>query len=390
MIVITTSPYDVSQNYFVDFRIYAAEKTIKYIASQFKDILTIVTGPHGSIRPDILLRDTNYLPDIIIQWEYENTLLEIVSRIIKNKDYSIKSIKNIPNLYLKTKSGKYFSTGFSEENAHPTSFPVIFDSEIIKKYIDKYFGDRYVNGKHKKVHRFGTLLLQRGCPYKCKFCFKFFGEKLRSSIDWKQIRSSLEEWLSLGVNDFFVLDYSFTLDQKYVQKLSNILRDYPSIRLSIQTRCDLLTPEILHYLKRSNVSFIWLGIETFDPRIHKLINKYQNINVIYNSIELLLNSDFEFGGFIQFGLPGENLKSMSKTIENISKFKLTYTKSIILHAPLYGTETYKLAEKEYPWIGNNWSDIALVRGLVNNSMTPSLLINTVKLLRRREMLKSNF
>lgn len=93
----------------------------------------------------------------------------------------------------------------------------------------------------------------------------------------------------------------------------------------------------------------------------------------------------DYGGFFQFGLPGETLDTISQTIEKIKKYKLTYTKSVIIHNPLYGTYFNHLAKRQYAWIGRNWNDITAVRGLVYNNMTPSKLISLIEFLRKRSV-----
>jgi hypothetical protein len=380
IIILSTSPYDVSQNYFVDYRIYSTEATIRNIKTNLPYIPLIVVGPHGSIRPDILLKNTNYIIDVIIKWEYEITLINLL-RALKSQT-SLHQITNLPNLIVKHNSS-YLQTPFSTELAHPREFPVIPDVEIIKDVARQYFGDTYINGKPKKKFGFGVLLFQRGCPYKCRFCFRFLGNYKRTIQNSYKIEETISEWEKIGIKDFFVLDYNFTADENYLKKMKETLKNL-DVSLTAQTRCDLIDKKTITYLEKMPISLLWLGIESFDYNIQKIINKYdKSYSSIQKSLELLEKSKIPNGAFLQFGLPGETLRSIQKGLEYIWKHKLVYTKSIILHQPLYGTECYILAKKQYPWIGGDWSDISTVRGLVNNEMSPGILLKLVNFLRSR-------
>jgi len=392
ILIITTSPYDVSQNYFVEFRIYVAEQTIFYLKHAFPEIPLIVTGPHGTIRPDILLRDTVYSLDLIIQWEYDSILPQVLD-ILKfygfNTEKSFEGLKKIPNLVIIakkcSKNRKITKTKYSEKNAHPNDYSVIPNLKLIEKYKDDYFGDKYENNKYKKVNKFGILLFQRGCPFKCAFCFRFLGNKPRLDISKKkEFARAISVWREFGYKDLCVADYVFGLNKEYLKLFVSLSEEFPDVRFYFQTRADLINKDVISLYKKINIGFVWLGIETFSKHIQKLINKYSNIRCIFNAIKMLKNNKINFGGFIQFGLPGEMTNSINKNLYYINKLRIPYTPSVILHTPLYGTDSYLWAKKQYPWIGNNWSDISTIRGLVRNNVSPSGLMSIVKLLRENK------
>lgn len=384
ILIVTTSPYDVSQNYFVDFRIYVVEKTILYLKQNFPTILIIVTGPHGSIRPDILLKDIKYSADIIVQWEYDVTLPQLLDTLKLynfNINNSIEKLKKIPNLIIITRKN-FLKTGYSEETAHPTNYLIVPRLELIKKYKNDYFGDRYENNEYKKVNNFGIILFQRGCPFKCTFCFKFLGDKCRFNNREDDFLKAISVWQNFGCRDLFVADYVFGLSKEYLKLFVKISKEFPDIRFYIQTRADLIDNDTINFYKKINVGFIWLGIESFSNTVQKVIKKYDNINKIFKAIKILKDNKLNYGGFIQFGLPGETIRSINKNLYYINKLKIPYTPSVILHTPLYGTKAYLWAKKQYPFIGKSWSDISLIRGLVKNKISPSELLELVRLLRK--------
>ena len=395
VIVVSTSPYDVSQNYFVGFRIYVAEKTIFEIKKRFWNKPLIVVGPHGSIRPDILIRDTKCTPDIIIQWEYELILEKILSILEENKldiNASISQLMKVPNIILvKRIDGKcnWIKTRYNEDLAHPEDFPIVPELSLIKKYRVKYFGDAYKDGQYVKVRKWGILFFTRGCPFKCSFCFKFFGNTLRSPRNYKNIYETLSLWYDFGYRNIFVLDYLFGVHSQYRNLFIKLSDEFPNLRFYVQTRADLISKKFVEDINEINLGFMWLGIESFSNIIQRTINKYRNVDKIIKAINLLKKNNIPYGGFIQFGLPSETIDTINRNLYYIWKLKIPYTMSVILHTPLYGTKTYELAKEQYPWIGRNWSDISAIRGLVKNDLTPSILLSLVKFMRRREIFNRN-
>ena len=389
VLLVTTSPYDVSQNYFIDFRIYVTEKTIYELKKHFKNIPLIVVGSHGTVREDILLKDTRYSPDIIIKWEYEIILCKVLE-ILKKFNFNIRKakimLKKLPNLVIiDKKNNKYENTRYSSKLAHPLNFPIVPNIKLIKKYKHNYFGDKYINGKHMKVNKWGVVLFQRGCPFHCAFCFKLFGKSVRLVNKENKILESVSRWVEFGYNNLFVLDYTFGLSRNHLQIYQKLSKEFPEVNFYLQTRADLITKRNINEYKKININFIWVGIESFSNCIQKIISKYNSVRQIISAIKLLEKNEISYGGFIQFGLPGETIKTINKNLYYIWKLKIPYTKSIILHTPLYGTRTYSWAKKQYPWIGKNWSDISTIRGLVQNDMTPGILLKLVDFLRSREI-----
>jgi len=393
ILLVTTCPCDVSQNYFVGFRIYVVEKTIFYLKQNFPTIPMIITGPHGSIRPDILLKDIKYSADIIVQWEYDVTLPQVL-KVLRTYEFNIKKatkkLKEIPNLVIVNRKNlnrnkKILKTGYSEETAHPDNYLIVPRLELIEKYKNNYFGDKYENNEYKKVDRFGIILFQRGCPFKCAFCFKFLGNKCRFNMRENDFVEAISTWLNFGYRDLFVADYVFGLNKEYLKLFIRLSKKFPNVRFYVQTRCDLIDQNTINFYKKINIEFIWLGIESFSDTVQKIINKYDNTDQIFKAIKILKDNKLNYGGFVQFGLPGETTKSINKNLYYINKLKVPHTPSIILHTPLYGTKAYLWAENQYPYIGNSWSDISSIRGQVKNKILPSTLLGLVRLLKKKNI-----
>lgn len=116
--------------------------------------------------------------------------------------------------------------------------------------------------------KFPTALVQqsRGCSFKCNYCPYIILEnsnRLRQPeavVD--EIRHDIKHW---GFRSFKFRDPLFGLNRKNVFQLADLLGRLPRpIQFSIETRIDLVPPEVLRVLKRVGLTSITVGIETPD------------------------------------------------------------------------------------------------------------------------------
>ena len=141
-----------------------------------------------------------------------------------------------------------------------------------------------------------------------------------------------------GAKKFIVYFQSFTNTYAPIETLKALYEKALSfnnvIGLSIGTRTDCITDEILDYLEELNkTKEIWVeyGIQSvYDETLEK-INRGHDFANIKEWIEKTKDRDLLVCGHMIFGLPGENQEMMLKSVEESLKLNLD---SIKFH-PLY-------------------------------------------------------
>ena len=116
--------------------------------------------------------------------------------------------------------------------------------------------------------RFPTALVQasRGCTFKCNYCPYII---LENSTRFRhpqavadEIRHDVRQW---GFRSFKFRDPLFGLSRQRLFELADLIGRLPRrIQFSIETRIDLMRPEVLCVLKRVGLTSITVGIETPD------------------------------------------------------------------------------------------------------------------------------
>jgi anaerobic magnesium-protoporphyrin IX monomethyl ester cyclase len=379
---VTTSPYDQVQNYFVDYRL---SLTIGFVRALVEALagyrlrpLLGLCGSHGTVRADLVLRDT--LADVVLRGEYDvgipqfvnlfNTRAPVVAPWVVWPETDLS-----PQLY-----------------SLPTGHLIAADDEtdVLPAYdladMTAYFGDGYEGGFPARRTHWAAVLGSRGCPFGCTFCFNFWGRKLRL----RSVESICDELELLerayGVTAAFFLDFTFTANRGWVE---DFCREYHARQLRIkwlcETRADLADGPQFALMRRAGCEGVWFGVESFDSAIVQNCAKYRDSEVSVRAVATARKAGLAPHVFVMIGLPGETAESLSHTVQTLASLRVPYTKSVIVATPRFGTPYFRLAEEQYPECALTDSFFALnaVRGLVANDMTPSLIQNAIGVLRDR-------
>ena len=118
--------------------------------------------------------------------------------------------------------------------------------------------------------KFPTALVEqsRGCAFQCSYCPHTIGP---STVRFRSSQSVVEEIRldqeRYGFRSFKFRDPLFGQSRGRLYQLAELLGRLPQkIQFSIETRIDLLRPEMLRVLKRVGLTSIRVGIETSDPQ----------------------------------------------------------------------------------------------------------------------------
>lgn len=376
VIVVTTTPIDQVQNYFIDYRYAYTIKTVDDIRSCYPEKTIIVYGAHVSANYDLVVNELN--ADFFIKGEIFETLPSLLDVICSTKNYL--SVPNV--IYRKDQDLVHSKTDMFSYH------PVIPD-DILPSYdlvdMSQYFGEYYVNNIPLKKQNRVVVFGGRGCPFVCSFCHNYFGAKIHYRNP-KVIATELEICKNkYNVNGAFFLDEVFTLNKEWVRSLREEINNrHILLELTIQTRVDCIDKGVLHDLVLMGVKNIWLGIESMDDEVLTKLNKGITTEKIKKCIAAIKLANIQPHVFFMLGVVGENKQTILNLMNNVAELKIPYTRSVMICTPRFGTPYYELAKKQYPDI-MNWFDLNSKKGLVSNEMTPSLLLKAKRIFKSREI-----
>jgi radical SAM superfamily enzyme YgiQ (UPF0313 family) len=98
-------------------------------------------------------------------------------------------------------------------------------------------------------------------------------------------------------------------------------------------------------MKQAGIFKVGIGIESGDPRILKIIKKNLNLKDVRKAIKAFRKIGIIVHGYFMLGLPGDNERSMQKTID-FAKNVNPHVANFAIAIPFPGSELYSLIERE--------------------------------------------
>jgi len=276
----------------------------------------IIGGVHISTLP----HSFHLIFDFGVIGEGEKTLLDVLKLYNQEKSLPIKKLRKIKGLVFREEN-KIIITKERLLIEDLDDLPVVDRSLINKKYFDFYplttwgeFGREF------------PILTSRGCPYQCIFCStKKFWKRVRyHSIDHvvDDVKDLIENY---GVTYIQIWDDLFTINKQRLREMALRFKEEginKKVKFNCQPRANLIDEEMCQILKALNVRIVMFGFESGSEKTLNFL-KAGTVKVSQNkkAIKLCVKNGFKVQGSVIFGVPGETVKEMKKTIDFL-KFAL--------------------------------------------------------------------
>jgi radical SAM superfamily enzyme YgiQ (UPF0313 family) len=327
----------------------------KYIKTEFPNVPLIGGGTVCSGSPDVVINNT--LLDAIVLGEGEPVIIDLIDAMVNHGDMT-----NIEGIVFKNDKGEIQKNNPRPrmENLDDLPYPAYHLVEM-KKYIENlYINKRKTNSvsdqriielniDKEKAKRPIMLFTKRGCPYKCDFCYRNFGQRVIShSVQYVLDHMKfLEE--KYNTVSFLIEDETFNTDRKWILKFCNQLisekRNY-LIAIGNGLRANLIDDEIIGSMKQAGFCSIGVGIESFYDLSLKDMVKLQTAEIITNAIETINSHGLHFASAqFLYGYPSDCKESMKINVDMCKKLGLK-SAGFAIPCPYPGTALYQRALHE--------------------------------------------
>ena len=255
----------------------------------------VLGGPHASLMPDeglAALPDVDYL----CRGEGEAAIEAIAEAVLSDE-----TSQAVPGATRRTSDGGIV-TGPSIEPARD---------------LDRY-PSPWLSGILDPASMSESIMLaSRGCPYSCVFCYTPAAFDRR--IQYNSIDRVLEEIAYVaerGTGRLWFADPNFSFSEKRVIGiLEGILSRNLEVEMWVETRADMLTPELIRLMKRAGVYLVAMGLESASPNVYPGLNKNLQPEEIREAARLALEAGLDVELFSQFALPNEKLEDAMATLQ---------------------------------------------------------------------------
>lgn len=273
-----------------------------------KDVIIIVFGQLATLAKGYLCEDPNI--NYVIVGEPEFTVTEFLEAQENHVDCS-----KVDGLVFKS-DGEILST-------HPRILPNDLDQLSISSsawdLIDIKAYAQYANWNGALKERFYIpILTSRGCPFPCTFCFETYDKQFRARSPENvvsEIRFLKDKY---NVKEIHIFDAIFNFDNDRAKSICQAIVEADldvSLAFPHGIRADIMTDELIQWLKDAGTYKLVYGIETGSKRLQKMIKKNLDIDHVNKIISQTSRTGIITGGYFMLGFPTETEVEMNRTID---------------------------------------------------------------------------
>lgn len=334
-----------------------AAKVARLVKEIFPRVKTALGGAHATALPEeTLLQFPEF--DMVVVGEGEITFLEVAKKISEGGEFS-----QIAGLAFRTPSGSIKFNGRRQliENLDSLPLPAWDLFPPSKTY---------------------SLITQRGCPFRCKFCMRVSGNQPRKRSPQNILEEFKLDVEKYGAVQILVEDESFGVDRKQAYPFLDYLVESglnKKVKWVTQTRVDLVDEGFFQKLKAAGCTQVSFGVESGNEKILKETGKGITLKKAEESISLAKKAGLQTGSYFIFGHPYETKQTAWDTIRFAAKLNTDFVAFGIM-VPYPGTEIYEMAKRGeggYKIISSDWADF-------NKTIGSSLELETLS---RKELEK---
>jgi radical SAM superfamily enzyme YgiQ (UPF0313 family) len=200
-----------------------------------------------------------------------------------------------------------------------------------------------------------SIVVSRGCPHHCSFCYKdafFEGGK---TFYTQQVDDALKEIERLPGRHLYFLDDHLLGNQKFASSLFEGMKGMNRVFQGASTIDAILRGDLIERAAEAGLRSVFVGFETLSNNNLVQSNKKQNIGKDYEeAIRRLHSLGIMINGSFVFGLDDDDKDVFKRTVDWAVKNSLT-TSTFHILTPYPGTGLYTQMENQGRILHKNWN-----------------------------------
>lgn len=209
--------------------------------------------------------------------------------------------------------------------------------------------------KREKYFVPNSLVVSRGCPHHCDFCYKdaFYGNG--KSFYTQRVDEALAEIDRLPGRHLYFLDDHLLGSPAFAASLFEGMRGMNRVFQGAATVKSIIEGNLIEKAADAGLRSIFVGFETFSPENLKSSNKIQNLSRDYSeAVKRLHSLGIMINGSFVFGLDYDDTDVFRRTVDWGIEHSLT-TATFHVLTPYPGTRQFQRLEQEGRILTRDWS-----------------------------------
>ncbi|MDR1555995.1 MAG: B12-binding domain-containing radical SAM protein [Tannerellaceae bacterium] len=199
-----------------------------------------------------------------------------------------------------------------------------------------------------------SLVVTRGCPHHCHFCYKDAFFKGGKSFYTQKVEDALAEIERLPGRHLYFLDDHLLGNPVFASALFDGMRGMGRVFQAAATVASILDGDLIEKAAGAGLRSVFVGFETFSAENLRQSNKKQNLERDYaQAVRRLHELDIMINGSFVFGLDHDDKDVFRRTVDWGVQNGIT-TATYHLLTPYPGTPLYRQMEQEGRIRTTNW------------------------------------
>lgn len=324
---------------------------IAQIVKEVSKATVIVGGIHASALPESILKNFPEF-DIAVIGEGEKTMLELCQHWKTNGKGN--NLENINGIAFR-KEEKIIRTS-------PRAWTMDIDSlPFPARHLVNM--DGYRIQPHMDVGRkTATMVTSRGCPFSCTFCSAHInmGRGYRPHSPQRVIAELEHLKERYGIGHIYFHDDTITVQKKRIEEICHrMIEKKLNMSWVCLGRVNSITDEMVLLMQKAGCHGIGFGVESGEDRILKNIKKGTTTDQCRRAFKSCKKIGLKTYATFMFGNPGEDKKSIEKTIDFALELDPDIAMFYIL-TPFPGSEIYETYNESLFSSSTNYDDYQIL------------------------------
>jgi radical SAM superfamily enzyme YgiQ (UPF0313 family) len=199
-----------------------------------------------------------------------------------------------------------------------------------------------------------SIVVSRGCPHRCDFCYKEAFFKGGKSFYTLTVDRALTEIESLPGKHLYFLDDHLFGNPYFASELFEGMRGMGRLWQAAGTVQSILKPSLMEKAVEAGLRSLFAGFETLNPDNLKLQHKYQNLNRDYSqAIRRLHGMGIMVNASFVFGMDEDDRTVFDRTVEWALQQGIE-TATFHILTPYPGTVLHENMDRQERILHSNW------------------------------------
>jgi len=166
--------------------------------------------------------------------------------------------------------------------------------------------------------RFICIETQRGCVFKCNFCFYNKDLSIRNRrFDLDRVKKDIALWLDRDVREIYLMDPVFNLYAERSKDICRFIAEHNHGRVTFHTEvwAEFMDDELARLMHEANFRFVEVGLQTTDVTALATVERRLRVEKFLDGIASLKKYGIGFELQLIYGLPGDTVESFRKSLE---------------------------------------------------------------------------